>query len=196
MTGSKSVDIAAIKGELNCWMEALPTSYSNEGLFFPAERRLAMCDSLLKGELTHKNVDAVFEKEFVCVTSVSVASGLSIADSTTICKIEASDVVHGLGQPKKEEKIGMSRVEVRLRDQKQGFVTLVGNQCAKYRQPSLPFTKYIRNLNKLFEETTTKVSKLGPFLKPKAMELSKCGTRHLQEAKQELTKLRPNAVAG
>jgi len=197
MTGGDSCASAADKEKLNTWIEALPTTYSNEALSFPAERRIAMCASLLKNdELIYKDFQTIFEKKYLCVASVSATSGLSISAGKTVCKIEVGNVVCGLSEPKKDEESGMLRVEVKLQDDKQGFVTLTGNQGVKYLQAASPFANYIRGLNKTFEETRTKVSKVASYLKSKALELSKCAKGPLQEAKQELTKLRPKAVAG
>lgn len=76
-------------------------------------------------------------KVLVCRTSTALTTGLDVSASKTVRRVEAGEVFEALDEAQEDEKRKLSRVKVRTwRDDKEGWVTLMGNSGTTFVEAS------------------------------------------------------------
>lgn len=76
-------------------------------------------------------------KVLVCKASIAITTAFDIADGKAIRKLEAGETLEILEEEKEDESRGLLRIKARThRDNKDGYVTLKGNQGTAYVEES------------------------------------------------------------
>jgi len=146
-------------------------------------------------EVTEERFLDEFRSRFLCTAPVTMTDGLVIKGGKTVRKVDTSEVLEGLGEPTKEEALGLMRVNVRAeKDGKDGFVTLAGNQGTVYLEA---YSQH-NALQKAIEAELKSLSEAGretaKYLETKVEELKQVRTGPLADTKAELLKLKPRVA--
>jgi len=103
--------------------------------------------------------------------------------------LELDDVVEAITEPKMNEKL--TRIQCRMKDGKEGWVTMKGNQGTVFLDAFSPYTSFVRTLDRALEVTSKSTTKVALLVKQKSSELANCSQGPLAEARGDLSKLRP-----
>merc|ERR1712187_291429 len=111
----------------------------NKEKFLSEEQQKASFKRMLKGEateLTEESFLEQFRSRYMVTTLVTMTDSLTVKGGKTVRKLEAGEVVEALDEPSKEETVGILRVKAKTeKDQKEGYITLSGNQGTVYLEP-------------------------------------------------------------
>ncbi|CAK0902538.1 unnamed protein product [Prorocentrum cordatum] len=124
------------------FLGGLPEAAAPEGEGL-SEEQLGAAYSCLKGKeegLSERAFVDHLRTKFICASVVSITDVLPLKEGKTVRKLELNEIVEALEEPVKEESVGLMRMKVRAeKDEKEGYVTLSGNQGTRYLEPYSPF---------------------------------------------------------
>lgn len=193
--GAKSASKAVFKS----YIEKIPETLGREDLTFTDAQREAMfkhVDKNKDGEVSAGEFEDMFRERFMCVHSISVTDTFDISTSKTVVKLELDEVVEAVGDSRRNNVLGVSRLECKLLESgKTGWVTMKGNQGTTYLEPFSPYNSFAKSLERVLEATSKKTSSANLFIKQKGAELASCSVGPLVDARGELAKLRPRVSA-
>merc|ERR1719253_745664 len=85
------------------------------------------------GTVSIDEFKAMFVKKYTCVNAISVTDNFDISNSKTLCKLEAGEILDGLGEKKAAEEGSMPRLKCRVTSSGlNGWVTMQGNGGTKF----------------------------------------------------------------
>mmetsp|Transcript_22477 Transcript_22477/g.40102 ORF Transcript_22477/g.40102 Transcript_22477/m.40102 type:complete len:2032 (-) Transcript_22477:157-6252(-) len=136
-----------------------------------------------------------FRSRFLCTSVVTMTDALVIKGGKTIRKVEVQEVVESLGEPAKEEALGLMRLKIKAeKDEKEGYVTLAGNQGTVYFEPYSPYNAFQKatelELKSIAEATKDAIK----YLDTKVEELKSVKSGPLSDTKLQLMKLKPRVI--
>merc|ERR1719245_1251600 len=109
-----------------------------------------------------------FQCRYICTAQVSMTDGLAVKGGKTIRKLDVNEVVETIGVPIKDGTLGLERVQAKAeKDDKEGFITLSGNQGTKYLAPCTAYYE----VQKLIEALGDEMSKTSKYIDTKTDEL-------------------------
>eukprot|EP00930_Biecheleria_cincta_P023467 TRINITY_DN1695_c0_g1_i1.p1 TRINITY_DN1695_c0_g1~~TRINITY_DN1695_c0_g1_i1.p1 ORF type:complete len:2092 (+),score=696.54 TRINITY_DN1695_c0_g1_i1:73-6276(+) len=136
-----------------------------------------------------------FTTRYLCAGAVTMTDGMVIKGGKTVRKVEPNEVLEGLGEPAKEEALGLMRVQVKAeKDGKQGYVTVAGNQGSVYLEVYTPYKALQKGVDQAVKELMEASKEAIKYLDTKAEELKAVRTGPLAETKAELLKLKPQVA--
>jgi len=166
----------------------------------PSEEQLKaafkrMTDGADGAEVTEERFLEEFRSRFLCTGAVTMTDGLVIKGGKTVRKVDPNEVLEALGEPTKEEALGLMRVNVKAeKDGKEGFVTVAGNQGTVYLEA---YTQH-NALQKTMEAELKTLFEAGKdtakYLETKVEELKAVRSGPLADTKAELLKLKPRVA--
>jgi len=167
--------------------ESKDTMLSEEQLKAAFARLAGKAGEVKEGELLDQ-----FRCRYLCAQSVSMTGDLSVKGGKTVRKLEVNEIVEALGEPTKDDAVGLMRVQCRAEsDDKEGYVTLSGNQGTIYLEPYSPHTAMQRKIERALQECADAAKEVAKHLEQKSEELKAVKTGPLAETKAELAKMRP-----
>merc|ERR1719362_452433 len=177
------------------YLETLPAVTKQEEITFTQERQVSIfqhMDADKDGAINLSDFKQMFKRQFQCKQQITLTDVFEIAKSKTKGKVDMNVVVEALGNAKKDESTGMTRMECKLVSSgKTGFVTMLGNGGTVYLEEITPFMTFATDMDKALDKALKVVTDASNFLKLKAADLTKAGTKGpLAEARNELAKLR------
>lgn len=206
---SKSMDQAALFASMGGKAKGLSkedflkylaeAASTKEELGFADERREAMFKYLDKDEdgfLSLPEFQAIFQRHYACIKSISITDLLEISKSKTVGKLEAKEVVEALGEAVMDEAAGMLRIECRIGD-RSGWVTMKGNQGTVFLESWSRFAAFSQEVETIIQEQYKELMKISQTLKVMSADLAaKAGQTSgpLADARTELNKLRPKIM--
>lgn len=194
MNGGKS-DGGLDEQAFVAYLATLPEALSREELTFSQERRKAIfhhADSNRDGVVDFADFLALLRMKYVCVQDISVTDVFDVAQSKTVSKIEVGDIAEALGNAKKDEVTGMTRVQCKvLSNDKVGWVTVQGRQGKTYLEVSNKYRDFIQDIEAKLAAAAKTAAKVNTFATTKAQELASRGPGPLQDARLSLSKMRP-----
>merc|ERR1719265_1997888 len=131
----------------------------------------------------------------MCVQTISITDGFEIAKSKTVVKLEVDDVVEIVGAQQTLPN-GVARIECRtVETNKQGWVTMKGNQGTTYLELFSPYNAFVKQTDKNIDAVIKVGNKAAGFIKTKTQALQNTPAGPLADARQALTALRPQITA-
>merc|ERR1712008_482950 len=92
------------------------------------------------GEVAATDFLERLRSKYVCASVVSMTDSMAVKGGKTIRKLEIGEVVDGIEEAARDEGVGLMRMRCKAeKDEKEGFVTVAGNQGTVYLQPHSPF---------------------------------------------------------
>jgi hypothetical protein len=180
------------------YLAGLPEATGREDTAFTDERRQAIFKSLCPNgseKISKDDFRRIFSQKCVCKQGVSVTDGFVIAESKAVCKIEPGEILETCGVGKRDDA-GLFRGQVkRMKDNKEGWVTLEGNQGTSYVENILPYTVYCKEVDQAITEAFGNVAKVGSFLAEKVKEGGLSTTGPVADAKKEINKLKTEVAS-
>mmetsp|Transcript_50098 Transcript_50098/g.141200 ORF Transcript_50098/g.141200 Transcript_50098/m.141200 type:complete len:840 (+) Transcript_50098:126-2645(+) len=179
-------------------LEKLPEITEREEISFNEARRRAIfkhIDADKDGAINLADFQGMFKKRYVCVKGISVTDAFDVAKSQTVGQVEPNDVLDGLGEPAKDEG-GMTRLECRnAASGLAGFVTMTGNGGTSFVEACSPYKEFVAKMDKGIDESLQAAAKVLASFRAKLLELGAGHVGPLAEARAEVAKLRPRAMA-
>ncbi|OLQ11585.1 hypothetical protein AK812_SmicGene4566, partial [Symbiodinium microadriaticum] len=94
-----------------------------------------------------------------------------------------------------EESLGLIRVKVKAeKDEKEGFVTVAGNQGTVYLEPYTAYVAFQKSLEKDLKSLRETTAEVGKYLDNKVGDLQNAKSGPLAETKNSLLKLKPRVA--
>lgn len=108
-----------------------------EGFSATEEQKQLMLEKLGSGGVRRRSFFQMIERYCICVKDIAITVDFDIKSSETVRKMEIGEIVEVLDGPKTDEDGAMTRVRGRaLVDNKEGWITLRGNQGTPFLQDS------------------------------------------------------------
>merc|ERR1719480_12635 len=153
------------------FMQALPELTDSQDLIF-SDEVLQLCfkrmDGKGTGELTQEEFLEQFLNRFICTARTVMTETLEVKGAKTLRKLEVSEVVEALGEPEKDEGPGLLRVRARaVRDDKEGFVTISGNQGTVFLERYSPYLSCQRQIDAALRGLDEAISQTSRYLDSK-----------------------------
>jgi len=179
------------------FVAGLPESIGREEVNFPEDRVSVIfqrIDADKDGAISSGEFKGLFSQRGVVKRGISVTDGFSIADSKTVGKVEPGDEVE-LTSVAKEDDSQMYRAACKLlKDGKECWVTVKGNQGAMYVQPVAPFDLFCAAMEKALKDGEAGVYKISGFVNTKLTECRASPTAAMRESKDEIAKFQPQVA--
>eukprot|EP00929_Paragymnodinium_shiwhaense_P014394 TRINITY_DN1222_c0_g1_i1.p1 TRINITY_DN1222_c0_g1~~TRINITY_DN1222_c0_g1_i1.p1 ORF type:complete len:2051 (-),score=956.61 TRINITY_DN1222_c0_g1_i1:88-6240(-) len=155
------------------YLAGLPEKLGKEELAFAEERLneiFAAMDADKDGSVNQSEFLNIFAESSKCVKEISVTDGFSVADSKTIGKVVAGDLVEVIGAPKKDDA-GMLRVKCRIEGgDKEGWITTKGNTGTEFLKAIAPMQKASQELDAELATRVKNINKVSSALAAKLKE--------------------------
>lgn len=136
-----------------------------------------------------------FRERYLCSAPVTMTDGLVIKGGKTIRKVDVNEVLEQLEEPTQEESLGLIRVKVKAeKDEKEGFVTVAGNQGTVYLEPYTAYVAFQKSLEKDLKSLRETTAEVGKYLDNKVGDLQNAKSGPLAETKNSLLKLKPRVA--
>jgi len=149
-------------------------------------------DGTNSGSVTEQEFLEQFRNRFVCNVGVTLTDTAAVKGGKTIRKLDVHEVVEGLEEPARDEMTGLLRMKSKAeKDEKEGYVTLAGNQGTIYLEPMGAVSSSQKNVDKAVMETMELVRETTKYIDGKCEELKQVKAGPLAETKGELLKLKP-----
>eukprot|EP00930_Biecheleria_cincta_P023468 TRINITY_DN1695_c0_g2_i1.p1 TRINITY_DN1695_c0_g2~~TRINITY_DN1695_c0_g2_i1.p1 ORF type:complete len:2308 (+),score=581.34 TRINITY_DN1695_c0_g2_i1:65-6988(+) len=133
----------------------------------------------------------LFTMWYLCRGAVTMTDGMFIRGSKTVRKIDANEVLEVLGEPAKDEMLGLVRAQVKAeKDGKQGFVTVTSDTWLGLEVYS-PYMALQRGVDQAVKELNEAAQEASKYLDTKAEQLKAVRIGPVADAKAELLKLKP-----
>eukprot|EP00927_Polykrikos_kofoidii_P057623 TRINITY_DN5177_c0_g1_i6.p1 TRINITY_DN5177_c0_g1~~TRINITY_DN5177_c0_g1_i6.p1 ORF type:complete len:1988 (-),score=554.03 TRINITY_DN5177_c0_g1_i6:85-6048(-) len=168
---------------------------SNKDIVFSEEQQKAAFQRLVKEDATDLSeadfLDA-FRSRYVVLTQVSMTDSHTVKGGKTIRKLDEHEIVEALEDPKKEENIGIMRLKAKAeKDDKEGYLSLSGNQGTIYLEPFTVYDASQKQIEMALQELDEYTKDTIKYIDQKAEELKQVRSGPLADTKAELLKLRP-----
>lgn len=136
-----------------------------------------------------------FTSKYMCAGAVTMTDGMVIKGGKTVRKVDVNEVLEALGEPTKEESLGLMRVHVKAeKDGKSGYVTVAGNQGSVYLEAYTPRAALQKSVEQAVKELMDAAKEATKYLDTKAEELKAVRSGPLSETKAELQKMKPRVT--
>jgi len=156
------------------------------------EAAFGRLDAKGSGEVKQEDFLDHLRIRFVCAAVVSMTELLSVKSGKTIRKLDKQEVVEALEEPSKDESVGLMRVKCRAeKDDKEGYITVSGNQGTVYLEPYSPNAALQKKIEKSLNELAEAAKEAAKYLEQKTEELKAVRVGPLADTKAELAKIRP-----
>jgi len=167
----------------------------NKDLFFSEDQQKAAFRSMLMkdggAEISEAEFAPHFRSRYMVSCQVSMTDHLTVKGGKTVRKLEENEVVEALEEPVKEGA-GLLRVKARAeKDDKQGYVTISGNQGTLYLETYSQFTASQKEIDSQLQELADTAKEALRYIESKTDELKSARLGPLAETKAELLKMRP-----
>ncbi|CAK0797248.1 unnamed protein product [Prorocentrum cordatum] len=160
-----------------------------------SEEQLKAAYDCLKGREEQLSERAFLDQlrtKFICASVVSITDELKLKEGKTVRKLELNEIVEALEEPVKDETVDLMRVKVKAeKDDKEGYITLAGNQGTRYLEPYSPFAACKKVVELRLKQLADKAREVGKYIEQKGEELKSVRTGPLAETKSELLQMRP-----
>jgi len=126
------------------------------------------------GSVSRAEFTNMFSTRYECTQAVSVTDGFEIAESKTVGKLEAGDILEVRGDSRTDEASGLIRVEGKCvgDSKKSGWVTLQGNQNKRFLKLISAFEGFCKELDGKLKESAQKAGKISAAARAKVNECS------------------------
>ena len=136
-----------------------------------------------------------FRTRYFCTAPVTMTDGLVIKGGKTVRKVDINEILEGLEEQTKEENLGLMRVKVRAeKDEKEGYVTVAGNQGTVFLENYTAYAAFQKGLEQDLKNLQDQIKEVVKYLDDKVEELRKVREGPLFQTKGELSKLKPRVV--
>lgn len=136
-----------------------------------------------------------FRTRYLCTAPVTMTDGLVIKGGKTVRKVDVNEVLEGLEEQKKEETLGLMRVKVKAeKDQKEGYVTVAGNQGTVFLEGYTAYAAFQKSLEQELKSLQDEAKEVTKYIDAKVEELRTVRAGPLHETKAELVKMKPKVV--
>eukprot|EP00930_Biecheleria_cincta_P023470 TRINITY_DN1695_c0_g4_i1.p1 TRINITY_DN1695_c0_g4~~TRINITY_DN1695_c0_g4_i1.p1 ORF type:complete len:2021 (+),score=568.23 TRINITY_DN1695_c0_g4_i1:448-6063(+) len=175
-------------------MKALEVQSPENTTFSEAQLKAAF--KRLTGKDSEEVMEAKFINEFrtryLCTGSVTMTDGMVIKGGKSVRKIDVNEVLEGLGEPAKEEALGLMRIHVKAeKDGKEGYVTVSGNQGSVYLEVYTTYVALQKTAEQNLKDLTEAAKETSKYLDTKVDELKGVRGGPLADTKAALLKLKP-----
>jgi len=149
-------------------------------------------DTKGEGKIVEDVFTEQFRRRFICTSLVSMTDSLVVKGGKTLRKIEVNELIEALDEPVKDGVLGLMRVRARAeKDDKEGYVTLSGNQGTVYLEPFSPHTACQKNIEKALADLFEDISNASRYIEQKYDELKMSRQGPLADTKNELLGMKP-----
>jgi len=133
-----------------------------------------------------------FRSRYICSSVVSMTEGLTVKGGKTVRKVEVDELLEAVDEPAKDDSIGLMRVKCKAeKDEKEGYITLAGNQGTVYLETYSPFKACVKKIERALQDLSDSAKDVSKYIDQKTEELKAVRTGPLSETKGELMKMRP-----
>eukprot|EP00929_Paragymnodinium_shiwhaense_P085883 TRINITY_DN4634_c0_g1_i1.p1 TRINITY_DN4634_c0_g1~~TRINITY_DN4634_c0_g1_i1.p1 ORF type:complete len:2259 (-),score=988.25 TRINITY_DN4634_c0_g1_i1:139-6915(-) len=179
------------------YLTKLPAELAKEELDFEEDRRHAIYQSMAEPEgvpLSEEKFIDLFKRQYKVIKNIALTSEFSLADSKTVKKLEVGALLLALGDAKKDEGNGLTRVQCELVGKGTvGWVTHQGNQGSSYLEPMSKLTDYMQEMDKVIKDTAKVTFACAQWMQSKFTELMTSQATPFKEARADLMKKRSKA---
>eukprot|EP00927_Polykrikos_kofoidii_P001028 TRINITY_DN10374_c0_g1_i1.p1 TRINITY_DN10374_c0_g1~~TRINITY_DN10374_c0_g1_i1.p1 ORF type:complete len:1956 (-),score=521.59 TRINITY_DN10374_c0_g1_i1:151-5910(-) len=167
----------------------------HKDVFFSDEHMRASFKIMLKDDATEVDESAFLEQfrsKFIVTTLVAMTDGLTVKGSKTVRKLESGEIVEALGEAEKEPNIGVLRLKAKTeKDEKEGYISLAGNQGTRYLQPYSAYAALQKQIEKALTEVEDSTREALKYIDQKLEDLKSVRPGSLAETRAELQRMRP-----
>mmetsp|Transcript_38101 Transcript_38101/g.89254 ORF Transcript_38101/g.89254 Transcript_38101/m.89254 type:complete len:2003 (+) Transcript_38101:126-6134(+) len=176
--------------------ELLKKDYMTDYFLTDEQFRTSFSHMLKEGEseLTEATFAEHLHARYMVNKTVSMTTTLTVAGGKTVRKLEAGEVVLALAEPKKEEAVGLVRVLARDKDNREGYISISGNQGTQYLQACSSCDAYMADSEVAFNKLASSVKEVLSYVEIKGAEIKNVRQGPLVQARADLLKLRPRVI--
>eukprot|EP00931_Biecheleriopsis_adriatica_P073976 TRINITY_DN4816_c0_g1_i1.p1 TRINITY_DN4816_c0_g1~~TRINITY_DN4816_c0_g1_i1.p1 ORF type:complete len:1912 (+),score=720.91 TRINITY_DN4816_c0_g1_i1:76-5811(+) len=165
-----------------------------------SEMQLRAAFERMTGSKDSNELDAArfmeeFRSRYICAAPVVMTEGLVIKGGKTIRRVHSNEILEALGEPEKEESLGLLRLKVKAeKDGVQGFVTVASNTGKVYLEPYSQQTALQKNLEYDFKMLQDACRDATKHLDRRMEQLHAIKLGPLAELKSDLLQLKPRVA--
>lgn len=177
------------------FIQALPELKDQSEILFSDEQLSSAfhrIDSADTSQVTRNAFLDQFRNRYICTSVVSITDSMNVKGGKTIRKLEVNEMVEALEEPKQDGAVGLQRVKVKAeKDDKEGFVTLSGNQGTVFLESFSPYAACQKRIERALQELGDATKEVSKYIEQKCDEMKSVRSGPLFDTRSELQKLRP-----
>mmetsp|Transcript_122013 Transcript_122013/g.304481 ORF Transcript_122013/g.304481 Transcript_122013/m.304481 type:complete len:1901 (-) Transcript_122013:56-5758(-) len=145
-----------------------------------------------KSEISKAQFKDQFRSKYFVTTTVAMTDSLAVKGGKTVRKLGVNEVIEALEEPSKDPGLGLARVKARAeKDQKEGYITLRGNQGTDYLAPYDPYVACENRVEGSIQELLDAANGAQRYVEKKIGDLKGVDKGPLGDARSAMLALKP-----